>query len=190
MTGKGGKQRTYGKRRSRTPRADHTFENWLNGFQVFMGVISAAYRKRTMHLIAYMAHVRRARELAGKSAALTYDEDFRRNASLLPSTRWDLRDQNYWMEHVGPYVEKKHQDSSKFAKAESKWRRQCWEYNRGGCTRPACKYIHECEKCLGNHPATVCFKGTQQLFRGGRGFSQQGGRGGHGPPFGAQGSCQ
>ncbi|XP_077791585.1 uncharacterized protein LOC144329031 [Podarcis muralis] len=189
LTGKGEKRRSYGKRRYRTPRAERTFDNWLDGFQVFMGVVSAAYPKRAMHLIAYLAHVRRARELAGDTAALNYDEDFRRNASLLSSTRWDLRDQNYWSEHVGPYVDKKHQDSSKSWKTAVRQKRLCWEFNKGVCVRPVCKYSHECEKCLGNHPATACLKGRQP-FRGGRGSYNQGPRGGHGAPFGPQGNRQ
>ncbi|CAI5774685.1 Hypothetical predicted protein [Podarcis lilfordi] len=106
MKGKGEKKRYYGKKRYRSPRVERTFENWLNGYQVFMGVVLGCYPKRGLHLASYLAHVRRARELAGDEAALLYEEDFRRNASLLPSTRWDLRDNNYWMEHVGPYSER------------------------------------------------------------------------------------
>ncbi|CAI5799432.1 XP_028572535.1uncharacterized protein LOC114590431 [Podarcis lilfordi] len=159
---KGEKKRLYGKRRYRTPRAEHTFENWLDGYQVFMGIVSVAYPKCVMHLIANIAHVRRAFALARENAALSYDEDFRRNASLLPSTRWDLRDQNYWMEHVGPYVEKKSQDSSKTGKVEPKWRRQCWDFNKGVCSRSACRHAHECERCLGSHPASACFKGGRE----------------------------
>ncbi|CAI5799328.1 Hypothetical predicted protein [Podarcis lilfordi] len=189
MTGKGEKKCLYEKRRYRTPRAERTFENWLEGYQVFMGVVSAAYPKCAMHLIAHMAHVRRAFALAGENAALSYDEDFRRNASLLPSTRWDLRDQNYWMEHVGPYVEKKSQDSSNVGKVESKRRCQCWDFNRGVCSRTACKYTHECEKCLSNNPASTCFKGKQP-FRGGREYSHQGTRGTPRQPHGTAGNRQ
>nr|XP_028572535.1 uncharacterized protein LOC114590431 [Podarcis muralis] len=168
-SGKGEKKCIYGKRRYRTPQSERTFENWLDGYQVFMGVVSAAYPKRAMHLIAHMAHVRRAFTLAGENAALSYDEDFRRNAALLPSTRWELRDENYWMDHVAPYVKKKSQDSPKVRKMEPKRRRQCWDFNRGVCSRPACKYAHECERCLGNHPGSACPKGKQP-FRGGRGY--------------------
>ncbi|CAI5778600.1 Hypothetical predicted protein [Podarcis lilfordi] len=60
LTGKGEKRRSHGKRRYRAPRVERTFENSLDGFQVFMGVVSAACPKRAMHLVAYMAHVRRA----------------------------------------------------------------------------------------------------------------------------------
>ncbi|XP_077779128.1 uncharacterized protein LOC144326458 [Podarcis muralis] len=173
LTGKGEKRRFFGKRRYRTPRAERTFENWLDGFQVFMGVVCAAYPRRSMDLVAYLAHVRRAHALAGENATLTYDENFRRNASLLPSTRWDLTDPNYWGEDVNPYIEKKNQESFKAGKTEAKRRRQCWEYNRGVCSRPSCKYLHECERCWGNHPASACFKNKQQPVRGGAGVLPQ-----------------
>ncbi|XP_077778976.1 uncharacterized protein LOC144326298 [Podarcis muralis] len=181
LTGKGEKRRSYGKRRYRTPKAERTFENWLDGYQVFMGVVCAAYPRRSMDLVAYLAHVRRAYSLAGENAALTYDENFRRNASLLPSTRWDLTDPNYWGEDVNPYIEKKNLDPAKNGKADPKRRRLCWEFNRGACSRPFCKYTHECERCWGNHPASSCFKNKQQPFRGGRGYFHGNTRGPPGP---------
>ncbi|XP_077779114.1 uncharacterized protein LOC144326434 [Podarcis muralis] len=177
VTGKGEKRHSFGKRRYRTPRAERTFENWLDGYQVFMGIVCAAYPRRSMVLVAYLAHMRRAHTLAGESAALTYDENFRRNASLLPSTRWDLRDPNYWGEDVNPYIDKKNQESAKAGKTEAKRRHQCWEFNRGVCSRPSCKYLHKCERCLGNHPASACFKSKQQPFRGGRGYFHNNTRG-------------
>ncbi|XP_034964124.1 uncharacterized protein LOC118081792 [Zootoca vivipara] len=164
ISGKGEKKQSHGRCRYRASHADRTFENWLDRFQVSMGVVVAAYPKRAMHLMAYMSHVRRAFALAGESAVLTYHEDFHRNASLLPTTHWDLRDQNYWMEHVGPYVEKQQPDATKFGKFKAKrdpCRRVCWEYNKGVCQRPNCKYALECERCLVNHPASSYFQGKQ-----------------------------
>ncbi|CAI5799411.1 XP_028572535.1uncharacterized protein LOC114590431 [Podarcis lilfordi] len=126
-------------------------------------------------------------ETAGDEAAISYDEDFRRNASLLSSKRWDQRDNNYWMEHVGPNIEKKTHDQAKPGKVDAKRRKQCWDFNRGACQRTACKYLHECDKCLGSHPAINCFKGKQQPFRGGRGHLHQGNQG---APSGASGPAQ
>ncbi|CAI5776639.1 finger 703-like [Podarcis lilfordi] len=177
LIGKGERRRSSGKGRYRTPRAERTFKNWLDGYQVFMGVVCAAYPRRSMDLVAYLAHVRRAHSLAGEQAALTYDENFRRNASLLPSTRWDLTDPNFWGEDVNPYIEKKNQGPNKAGKTEVKRRRLCWEFNKGACSRPSCKYLHECDRCWGNHPASACFKNKQQPFRGGRGYFHNNSRG-------------
>ncbi|CAI5784056.1 finger 703-like [Podarcis lilfordi] len=190
LIGKGEKRRSSGKGRYRTPRAERTFENWLDGYQVFMGVVCAAYPRRSMDLVAYLAHVRRAHSLAGEHAALTYDENFRRNASLLPTTRWDLTDPNYWGEDVNPYIEKKTPGSIKVGKTEVKRRRLCWEFNRGVCSRPSCKYLHECDRCWGNHPASSCFKNKQQPFRGGRGFFHNNNRGSPGSSHQGPGNRQ
>ncbi|XP_077781388.1 uncharacterized protein LOC144327059 [Podarcis muralis] len=59
------------------------------------------------------------REMAGDEAALAYDEDFRRNASLLSSTRWDQKDNNCWFDHVGPNIEKKTAQQPKAATLQS-----------------------------------------------------------------------
>ncbi|CAI5787877.1 XP_028590673.1uncharacterized protein LOC114599482 [Podarcis lilfordi] len=190
LLGKGEKRRSSGKGRYWTPRAERTFENWLDGYQVFMGVVSAGYPRRAMDLVAYLAHVRRAHSLAGEHAALTYDENFRRNASLLPSTRWDLTDPNYWGEDVNPYIEKKNLGFAKAGKTEAKRRRLCWEFNRGVCARPSCKYVHECDCCWGNHPASACFKNKQQPFRGGRGYFHNTNRGAPGPSHQGAGNRQ
>ncbi|CAI5799442.1 finger 703-like [Podarcis lilfordi] len=190
LLGKGEKRRSSGKGRYRTPRAERTFENWLDGYQVFMGVVCAAYPRRSMDLVAYLAHVRRAHSLAGEHAALTYDENFRRNASLLPTTRWDLTDPNYWGEDVNPYIEKKNPGSTKAGKTEAKRRRLCWEFNRGVCSRPSCKYLHECDRCWGSHPASSCFKNKQQPFRGGRGYFHNNNRGASGSSHQGPGNCQ
>ncbi|CAI5799309.1 Hypothetical predicted protein [Podarcis lilfordi] len=125
IKGKGEKKRHYGKKRYRSPRAERTFKNWLNGYQVFMGIVLGCYPKRGLHLASYLAHVRRAQELAGDEAAISYNEDFRRNALLLSSTCWDQRDNNYWMEHVGPYIEKKTHDQAKSGKVDTKRRKHC-----------------------------------------------------------------
>ncbi|CAI5773267.1 XP_028590673.1uncharacterized protein LOC114599482 [Podarcis lilfordi] len=124
---------------------------------------------------------------AGDEAAISYNEDFGRNASLLSSTRWDQRDNNYWMEHVGPYIEKKTNNQAKSGKVDTKRRKQCWDFIKGACQCTACKYLHECDKCLGSHPAINCYKGKQQPFRGGRGHLHQGNRG---APSGASGTAQ
>ncbi|CAI5762054.1 finger 703-like [Podarcis lilfordi] len=190
LLGKGEKRRSSGKGRYRTPRAERTFENWLDGYQVFMGVVCAAYPRRAMDLVAYLAHVRRAHSLAGEQAALTYDENFRRNASLLPSTRWDLTDPNFWGEDVTPYIERRNQGMVKAGRTEVKRRRLCWEFNKGTCSRPSCKYLHECERCWGNHPATACFKNKQQPFWGGRGYFHNSNRGAPGASHQGTGNRQ
>ncbi|CAI7935294.1 Hypothetical predicted protein, partial [Podarcis lilfordi] len=87
--GRGEKRPSHGKRKSRYPSVPRTFENWLDGFQAFMGTIVAAYPKRAVHLVAYLSHIRTACALSGEAAAINYDKKFRRKASRIPLARWD-----------------------------------------------------------------------------------------------------
>ena len=46
------------KKRASSAKVEKTFERWLDCFQVFAGVIAAAYPKRALHLIVYQSIVR------------------------------------------------------------------------------------------------------------------------------------
>ncbi|CAI5767983.1 Hypothetical predicted protein [Podarcis lilfordi] len=72
--------------RNGAPRAERSFANWLEGFYVFMGVVSMAYPKRAWHLVNYLKIVREVYALAGEDAAIAYDTEFRQNASHLSNT--------------------------------------------------------------------------------------------------------
>lgn len=74
--GKVGKISNFGKRKYIAPKVERSFENWLDCFQVFAGVVSAVYPKRALHLIVYQSQVRKAYTMAGEEAAITYDKIF------------------------------------------------------------------------------------------------------------------
>uniref|UniRef100_UPI00109F2E4C uncharacterized protein LOC114596483 n=1 Tax=Podarcis muralis TaxID=64176 RepID=UPI00109F2E4C len=95
--GRGEKRPSHGKRKSKYPSVPRTFENWLDGFQAFMGTIVAAYPKRAVHLVAYLSHIRTACALAGEAAAISYDKKFRRKASRIPLARWDQIENGIWV---------------------------------------------------------------------------------------------
>ncbi|CAI5763531.1 XP_034954535.1uncharacterized protein LOC118076098 [Podarcis lilfordi] len=162
------------KKRSGASAADRTFEHWLDCFQVFAGVVTAAYPRRSLHLIVYLSIVRSAFTKAGEKAAIKYDENFRRRAARIPSARWDRKDLDVWTTYVAPLIDKKvpDQQKSRISVFRPGRRLLCWDFNRGSCQRPACRFAHSCEKCNGSHPASSCF-GGRRPFRGGRGGSQQ-----------------
>lgn len=162
------------KRRSASSYVDRTFENWLDGFQVFAGIVTAAYPRRSLHLIVYLSIVRSAFTKAGEKAAIKYDENFRRRAAKIPSARWDRKDLDVWTTYVAPLIDKKAQELSKPSSGGFKPGRRlfCWDFNKGSCLRQGCKYAHRCERCNGVHAASSCF-GGRRPFRGGRGGSQQ-----------------
>ncbi|XP_077779111.1 uncharacterized protein LOC144326428 [Podarcis muralis] len=114
--GRGEKRPSHGKRKSKYPSVPRTFENWLDGFQAFMGTIVAAYPKRAVHLVAYLSHIRTACALSGEAAAISYDKKFRRKASRIPLARWDQIENGIWSVAVGPYVEKRPVDAYRSAR--------------------------------------------------------------------------
>ncbi|XP_077787003.1 uncharacterized protein LOC144328100 [Podarcis muralis] len=153
---------------------DRTFEHWLDCFQVFAGVVVAAYPRRSLHLFVYLSIVRSAFTKAGEKAAIKYDENFRRRAAKIPTARWDRRDLDVWTTHVAPLIDKKAPEQQKFKPAAFRTSRRllCWDFNKGSCQRQGCRFAHVCERCNGSHAASSCF-GGRRPFRGGRGGSQQ-----------------
>ncbi|XP_077783388.1 uncharacterized protein LOC144327498 [Podarcis muralis] len=164
----------FSKKRSGAPSIDRTFEHWLDCFQVFAGVVVAAYPRRSLHLLVYLSIVRSAFTKAGEKAAIKYDENFRRRAAKIPSARWDRKDLDVWTTYVAPLIDKKvpEQQKPKPAAFRTSRRMLCWDFNKGSCQHQGCKYAHICEKCGGAHAASACFSGRRP-FRGGRGGYQQ-----------------
>lgn len=157
------------KRRTIVAKADRTFERWMDSFQVFAGVISAAYPKRSLHLWVYLSIVRSAFTMAGETAALSYDQNFRRRAAKIPTARWDRKDLDVWTTYVAPRIEKKASELQKFKPATQKVGRKwfCWDFNKGICQRQACKFAHLCDKCSGSHSASACSAARRPFRRGG-----------------------
>ncbi|CAI5783859.1 Hypothetical predicted protein [Podarcis lilfordi] len=83
--GRGEKRPSYGKRKCKHPSVPRTFDNWLDGFQAYMGTIVAAYPKQAVHLVAYLSHMRMAYVLSREATAISYDKKFRRKASRIVS---------------------------------------------------------------------------------------------------------
>ncbi|CAI5787064.1 Hypothetical predicted protein, partial [Podarcis lilfordi] len=162
------------KKRPGASTEDRTFEHWLDCFQVFAGVVTAAYPWRFLHLIVYLSIVCSAFTKAGEKAVIKYDENFRRRAARIPSARWDRKDLDVWSTHVAPLIDKKvpEQQKSRTLAFRAGRRLLCWDFNKSSCQRQMCKYAHMCKKCNGLHSASSCFGGWRP-FRGGRGASHQ-----------------
>ncbi|KAL8219518.1 UNVERIFIED_CONTAM: hypothetical protein K2H54_026194 [Gekko kuhli] len=65
--------------------------------EVFMGVVISSYPERGWHLVNHMANVLKARTMANESAAIEYDEAFRKRASYSAVARWDLINDKIWL---------------------------------------------------------------------------------------------
>lgn len=173
---------------------ERTFTNWLRGYQVYMGVVMIGYPERGWHLNNHLGNVLRAKVLGGDMAAIHYDEDVRKRASENAKFRWDLLHSEVWLVEVGPNIKGKGEPSrgSRWLGKRETAFRFCWEFNQGRCRRSHCKFDHNCEVCLGQHPKATCSRSTasQQPFRGGRPSTAKKGNGGSGNSSTAGGSSQ
>ncbi|CAI7935479.1 XP_034954535.1uncharacterized protein LOC118076098 [Podarcis lilfordi] len=162
------------KKRAGSKKLEKTFERWLDGFQVFAGIVVMAYPRRAHHLMVYLSIVRSAFTMAGQLAAIAYDVNFRRRAAKISSARWDRKDLDVWTTYVVPHIEKKalEQQKPKAGPFRPTRKLTCWDFNKGSCQRQFCKFSHVCDKCTGGHPASTCL-GSRRPFRGGKGGSQQ-----------------
>lgn len=84
--------------------AERTFSNWLASFNMYLNLVGAAYPDRAWHLINHQGNVLRARALSRDGPAMDYDEIFQRRASHNDLARWDVKNNDIWLETVGPYA--------------------------------------------------------------------------------------
>uniref|UniRef100_A0ACB8G755 Uncharacterized protein n=1 Tax=Sphaerodactylus townsendi TaxID=933632 RepID=A0ACB8G755_9SAUR len=99
--------------------------------------------------------------IAGDTAAIDYDEEFRRSASHSADIWWDAIDQRNWTLQVQAFTKQPGQACGPWAGgAKDGWGQLvCWEYNQEKCTRTKYKYDHACEQCHGLHLWNACQMG-------------------------------
>ncbi|KAL8207524.1 UNVERIFIED_CONTAM: hypothetical protein K2H54_057481 [Gekko kuhli] len=76
---------------------ERNFINWMSDYAVFMGVVISSYPERGWHLVSHMTNVLKACTMANESAAIEYDEAFRKRASYSAVARWDLINDKIWL---------------------------------------------------------------------------------------------
>lgn len=138
-------------------RAERTFQNWLEGYTVYMTLVGAAFPERAWHLMNHLSNVLKAKTLAGEGPAIAYDEAFRRRASHNALTRWDLCNNYIWLDTVELHARAQGKKEKQGFKTEFT-RRVCWDFNQARCHRARCKYEHICEACFGHHAKVACNK--------------------------------
>ncbi|XP_053169074.1 protein diaphanous homolog 1-like isoform X1 [Hemicordylus capensis] len=166
---------------------EKTWNNWLSGFTIYMGVIVQAQPARGPALLKYMDMIHRAVSDFAGSSWIRYDESFCMRAALDPSLPWDTPLQELWlviMSQPRP-VEGDRSDSghllsraavpSTSGGAGQQWVQPhlvCWEYNtHGKCTWSPCRFKRACGVCGAKHPSFVCprakFSSSGSKFRPG-----------------------
>ncbi|XP_053112579.1 formin-F-like isoform X2 [Hemicordylus capensis] len=166
---------------------EKTWNNWLSGFTIYMGVIVQAQPARGPALLKYMDIIHRAVSDFSGSSWVRYDESFRMRAALDPTLPWDAPLQELWLVTMSPArpIEGDRSDSGHLLSKPSgvppaggtgqQWVQPhlvCWEFNTNGrCSRSPCRFKHACGVCGARHPSSSCprakFGGSGGKFRQG-----------------------
>ncbi|KAJ7310516.1 hypothetical protein JRQ81_007438, partial [Phrynocephalus forsythii] len=78
----GGMKERHKTKKPKCQATERNFENWLEGFAEYAGIIQAAYPERAWHLNNHYKNV--LCRVAGEAATLAYDENFRKEHLKAP----------------------------------------------------------------------------------------------------------
>lgn len=172
------------KQRRLRKKPEHTWENWLSGYTIYMGVIVAAQPWRAWSLVQYQDLIHRAHADFPGDTWLQYDQGFRKRAALNPTLRWDEPLSKLWLQTMTParpmagdrfdsghLIRRPYQQNKPHAVTGQVVlpRFICWDYNGPtGCKWKSCKFTHECSICGGKHPNVSCFRARGQRGAGGK----------------------
>ncbi|XP_053159419.1 uncharacterized protein LOC128347977 isoform X2 [Hemicordylus capensis] len=81
---------------------EKSWNNWLSGFTIYMGVVIPAQPARALALVKYMDIIHRAVSDFAGNAWVRYDENFRMRAALDPSMPWDAPHLELWVLIMSP----------------------------------------------------------------------------------------
>ena len=155
-----------------------TLEQWTSAFHIFVSIYTQAHPFATADLMKYAATIDTLAKRSSFSAAMFYDNNFRKWRQHQPTLEWGTVNTELYLQAVtigmqstpppvGP--------SSPFVSGASHTRARCWEFTRSGsCSKHNCRFAHTCSICKGSHHARNCTANSQRGGMVGRG---RGGRG-------------
>ena len=140
-----------------------TFNQWVQGFEVFMSVYLLAPRHHS-HVHAMLMYIKTVRNLSQRDAAWrSYDEAFR-SLRMANNWAWDEVRWPLWMDasegrRVASNNASPFQGKGNLVSGVPKC--ICYSFNRGKeCNDSTCRYRHCCKMCGGPHAAMRCNKAT------------------------------
>ena len=143
-------------RRRPIPRS---FNNWLQAFCVFAGVMTDKYPERSSGLFQHVDHILEAYKSFGGLGWFYYDEFFRQKLAVHPSLRWGMKDVGLWLNLLAPQRSAMPKPAAVSNSGAVFRKGSCFAFNDSQCRwNAACKYRHECSYCAGAHPAAKCLK--------------------------------
>ena len=159
----------------------HTIGEWTDALLIYMHIYLERFPSECLPLVKYTTIVRQAATRFTTKGAILYDKEFRMKMALYPQKPFNVIDGELYYSvlipsvfHTGqrPTFVGKQQFGGNFNAGESNPkppflpahsannlpRGVCWSFNKGGCNKQNCKFVHKCATCnRTNHPQTKCF---------------------------------
>ena len=147
---------------------------------MFTEIYCMKYPDRSIKLLQYSGHLN---NLVGKfpfDQVYAYDKEFRADLEWFPDKPWDQIDQQLWSLTLHGIYTMPHQGNpqqcqfrkqqlqqqgwkASQTKAPDNQYRNCFDHNRGGCSRPSCIFPHICGRCGSPaHTTPFCPQQKQQ----------------------------
>lgn len=141
---------------------DLSVGDWSTAFLIYMDIYITKFPETVHGLLTYMSQVRQLHAIAGLRAMNDYDRAYRsfRQTRAWP---WGKLMSDEWVTALGKRVatvvqtkqQAPYRGRSSSASTPQK-EKCCRDFNKGNCTWTACKYVHSCHFCSGNHAAVKC----------------------------------
>ena len=131
---------------------------------MFMEIYCMKYSNRCMELLQYVGMLNNLSDKFPFYQVYTYDKEFQAEFEWYPTKPWNVIDQQLWSTtlhgiHTLPcqgnmqqYVFKqKAAGTTSSSKSQPRGLdnqfRNCFDFNRGGCSHPSCSFLHVCGWC-------------------------------------------
>ncbi len=118
---------------------------WSHCFRIYSAVLLTKYPQWAIPLLQYNHNICRTADKYDWQAVAAYDRAFRNQFADDPvSNCWEKVDMQLWSTELLFNIPK---GDSKPSKPFRSGDRVCYEFNRGSCTHPRCRFLHKCDKC-------------------------------------------
>lgn len=132
-----------------------SFNNWLQAFCIYAGVLAEKHPGLCGGLFQHVDHILEAYKNFGGLGWFYYDESFRQKLSIHPMLSWGMKDVELWLNLI-PAQKQLASKPPTVNASHTAFRKGCCFAFNGGQSRwnASCKYRHD----AGAHPAAKRFK--------------------------------
>ena len=154
------------------PRAPTSFMEWLKLFCIYASTYTEAHPEYAPAMFSYIMRILSLyRNNQGSYLWRQYDEMFRRMRVINTTLPWQIINNSILREAETVIRESSRANfrpqyqpnatatqSTPSTSASNGKPKVCFDYNDATkvCKRKNCKFLHQCSKCMGNHPASNC----------------------------------